>query len=78
MSYFVTIYTDPVLDFEGFTHTFISLTHKSPDELERGDSKWYLKHYPSILDNINDEGFFGFGACRNKIDVPVKIIVTAY
>ena len=61
MSYFVTIYTDPVFDFEGFTHTFVSLTHKSPDELERGDSKWYLKHYPSILDNINDEGFFGFG-----------------
>ncbi len=61
MNYFVTIYTDPILDFEGFTHTFISLTHKSPDELERGDSEWYLKHYPSILDNINDEGFFGFG-----------------
>ena len=51
MSYFVTIYTDPVFDFEGFTHTFISLTHKSPNELEQGDSKWYLRHYPSILKN---------------------------
>lgn len=34
---------------------------------------------PCILDNINDEGFFGFGAWRNKIyDVFGKVIVMAY
>lgn len=47
--YFATIYTDPLRDFHGFTHTFISLTHKSPDELENID--WYLYIYPSILEN---------------------------
>ncbi len=62
MNYFVTIYTDPfIIDYD-FTHTFISLTHKSPYELEQQDDKWYLKLYPSILDSNNDEGFFGFGA----------------
>ena len=44
MSYFVTIYTDPLLDFEGITHSFIGLTHKSPDELEKDNSKWYEKN----------------------------------
>ena len=66
MSYFVTIYTDPLSDYQGFTHTFISLTHESPDELEQKGYKWYLKHYPSILDGNNDEGFFGFGSCGYK------------
>lgn len=74
MNYFVTIYTDPfIIDYD-FTHTFISLTHKSPDELEQQDDKWYLKLYPSILDSNNDEGFFGFGACKVRVSgIPGKI-----
>ena len=61
------------------THTFISLTHKSPSELINENKEWYMSIYPSILDKNNDEGFFGFEACRNKIyDVFGKVIVTAY
>ena len=41
MNYFVTIYTDSILDFEGITHSFISLTYKSPDELEKVSLLWY-------------------------------------
>ena len=61
MNYFVTIYTDSLLDFEGITHSFIGLTHKSPDELEKDNSKWYEKKYPSIINGDGCEGFFGFG-----------------
>lgn len=61
MNHFVTIYTDPIFDFEGVTHTFISLTHKSPDKLELENEKWYEKKYSSITIDGNDEGFFGFG-----------------
>ena len=36
MQYFVTIYIDPIFDFEGFTHAFLGLTKgKSPDELDK-------------------------------------------
>lgn len=36
MKYFVTIYIDPLFDFEGFTHAFLGLTKgKSPDELDK-------------------------------------------
>ena len=36
MKYFVTIYIDPIFDFEGFTHAFLGLTKgKSPDELDK-------------------------------------------
>ena len=83
MSYFVTIYTDPILyDNDKFTdysnilsalfgvhsvtHTFISLTHKSPSELIKENNEWYLSIYPSILDKNNDEGFFGFGTGEDK------------
>ena len=48
MNYFVTIYTDPLLDYEGATHSFIGLTHKSPDDLENENPTWYKKIYPSI------------------------------
>lgn len=41
MSYFVTIYTDQFIIDYYFTHTFISLTHKSPDELEQVSLLWY-------------------------------------
>ena len=29
MKYFVTIYIDPLFDFEGFTHAFLGLTDKT-------------------------------------------------
>ena len=67
MNYFVTIYTDPLLDYEGATHSFIGLTHKSPDDLENENPTWYKKIYPSINIDGNDEGFFGFGSIKFNI-----------
>ncbi len=49
--YFATIYTDPLRDFHGFTHTFIGLTHISPYDLEKQNINWYSCVYPSILEN---------------------------
>ncbi len=38
MKYYVTLYIDPIFDFEGFTHAFLGLTKdKSPDELDKVD-----------------------------------------
>lgn len=34
MKYYVTIYIDPIFDFEGATHAFLGLTHTHPDELD--------------------------------------------
>lgn len=39
MKYFVTIYIDPIFDFEGFTHAFLGLTHTHPDELDKIDNE---------------------------------------
>ena len=39
MKYFVTIYIDPLFDFEGFTHAFLGLTYTHPDELDKQDKK---------------------------------------
>lgn len=40
MKYYTTIYIDPILDFQGFTHAFLGLTKdKTPDELDEIDNK---------------------------------------
>ncbi len=73
--YFVTIYTDPLNDFHGFTHTFIGLTHISPYDLEKQNINWYSCVYPSILEekNLNDEGFFGFGEAHGILGAQGKV-----
>ena len=51
----------------GATHTFISLTIKSPYELSKENERWYEKNYSSIIENEeNIEGFFGFGTAEDK------------
>ncbi len=57
MKYFVTIYIDPLFDFEGFTHAFLGLTKgKSPDELDKqGDiemEKIWNKLKTKIINSI--------------------------
>ncbi|EEO24897.1 MULTISPECIES: hypothetical protein [Helicobacter] len=53
MQYFVTIYIDPLFDFEGFTHAFLGLTHTHPDELDSlGDielEKYSNPQYDSFI-----------------------------
>ena len=71
--YFATIYTDPLRDFHGFTHTFIGLTHISPYDLEKQNINWYSCVYPSILDSNNDEGFFGFGEAHGILGAQGKV-----
>ncbi|HED6588324.1 hypothetical protein [Campylobacter coli] len=48
MKYYVTIYIDPLFDFEDATHAFLGLTKdKSPDELDKIDKELrqeYLKN----------------------------------
>ncbi|HEB9351554.1 TPA: hypothetical protein RZK41_001287 [Campylobacter coli] len=48
MKYYVTIYIDPLFDFEDATHAFLGLTKgKSPDELDKIDEELrqeYLKN----------------------------------
>ncbi|HEB9348492.1 TPA: hypothetical protein RZK39_001737 [Campylobacter coli] len=40
MKYYVTIYIDPLFDFEDATHAFLGLTKdKSPDELDKIDEE---------------------------------------
>ncbi|MGM8975273.1 hypothetical protein ACTFDJ_06055 [Campylobacter jejuni] len=40
MKYYVTIYIDPLFDFEDATHAFLGFTKdKSPDELDKVDEE---------------------------------------
>ncbi|MGX3045137.1 hypothetical protein [Helicobacter sp. T3_23-1056] len=42
MKYYSTIYIDTLSDFKGFTHIFLGLTRKSPDELDEQDKRSVL------------------------------------
>ncbi len=75
MKYYVTIYIDPLFDFEDATHAFLGLTKdKSPDELDKIDKELrqeYLKNkewdkidqkwYEAKEANEFNDGFWGFG-----------------
>ncbi|GAB0174020.1 hypothetical protein NHP164001_20430 [Helicobacter trogontum] len=39
MKYFATIYIDPITDWQGFTHAFLGLSRKHPDELDKQDKE---------------------------------------
>lgn len=39
MKYFATIYIDPITDWQGFTHAFLDLSRKHPDELDKQDKE---------------------------------------
>ena len=53
MQHFITIYIDPIFDFEGFTHAFLGLTHTHLDELDSlGDielEKYSNPQYDSFI-----------------------------
>lgn len=81
MKYFVTIYIDPIFDFEGFTHAFLGLTKdKSPDELDKIDNEIKMqklknadwkdfdkKWYESLETNEYNDGFWGFGTGTDSV-----------
>lgn len=77
MGYFLTIYTDPFLIDCNFTHTFISLTYTSPDELEKLSSTWYQEDIFQYNSGNRNQGFFGFGLGVNILgkyfNVPGKV-----
>lgn len=81
MKYFVTIYIDPIFDFEGFTHSFLGLTKdKSPDELDKIDNEIKMQKlkntdwkdfdkrwYESLEINEYNDGFWGFGTGTDSV-----------
>lgn len=85
MKYYATIYIDELfeeelLNFSGFTHTFLGLTKdKTPDELDKLDEekrKEKLKNadwkdfdkrwYESLETNEFNDGFFGFAPVKTS------------
>ncbi|MFY4691537.1 hypothetical protein ACOTVD_10965 [Campylobacter jejuni] len=82
MKYYVTIYIDPLFDFEDATHAFLGLTKdKSPDELDKVDEQLrqeYLKNkewdkidqkwYEAKEPNEFNDGFWGFGTGTGSVN----------
>ncbi|MCX2683861.1 hypothetical protein OQH60_08325 [Campylobacter sp. MIT 21-1685] len=80
MKHYVTIYIDPITDWQGFTHAFLGLSHTHPDDLDKQDKQireeklkkadWKdfdKKWYESVEINDFNDGFWGFGAAGESI-----------
>ena len=94
MKYYVTIYIDELFEqelwdtnFKDFTHTFLGLTRKHPDEIDKQDevlkqeklknADWKdfdKKWYESLGTNKFNDGFYGFGTASKDLGIMGKAI----
>ena len=78
MQYFVTIYIDPIFDFEGFTHAFLGLKIKLQRDVKYWDyslgkmvtfRREEYKWYESLETNEYNDGFWGFGTANGDLGI---------